>query len=185
MTHSQYVESLRGEVGKKLIKTLCGLCPSIRCHYSDLCVCYWSLPEFTIRFDKGIVTPDGRYERCWKRFDTVLLVEPTVNSIAQQWVFKVAVEVKTNKNDLLSDDKISFYLGWTDYFFIAVPDYLMPVAIKKASVDSRIGVFSLNTGEITKMPSWQDVAIGRKCSIMEQAFFSYMKKNIPMISFHM
>ena len=101
----------------------------------------------------------------------MFLVVPTLNAVAQQWTFKVGIEVKANKLDLLEDEKIEDYLGWTDYFFIAVPDNLVKLAIKRFENEPRIGVVSLDSGNINKMPAWQEVPSGRKLAIMEQAFY--------------
>jgi hypothetical protein len=101
----------------------------------------------------------------------MFLVVPTLNAVAQQWTFKIGIEVKVTKSDLLGDEKIEDYLGWTDYFFVAVPDNLVRSAINKFKNEPRVGVASLDSGNIAKMPAWQEVPSGRRLAIMEQAFY--------------
>lgn len=183
MKHNECVDILRGDVGKKIVEQLCRTSPTIRTRYSDIFVRYWCLKEFIVRFDKGLIRPDGRYEQSKRIFDALLLVEPSFSSLAQKWIFKVGFEVKANRRDLLEDNKIQWYLGWTDFFFLAVEDRLVALAMKKARSDPRIGVVSLTTGKIHKMAAWQDVPMGRKCEVMEQAFFRYMQRAELMNSF--
>ncbi len=181
--HTKLVNELQCDVGKNIIIELCKRSPTIRHNYKDLGICYWCLKEFTVRFDRGIVCPDGKFMRTRRVFDAILMVEPSINSLSQRWTFKVGIEVKSNLKDLLADNKMQYYLGWTDFFFIGVPDNLIDSAIEKASGDIRIGVVSLNSGKVIKMPAWQDVTMGRKWEIMEQAFYNYMTKGIDKISF--
>ena len=183
MNHSQYVSNLQGPIGIHLVKELCKCSPTIRCRYHNTCVRYWCLKEFVVRFDKGLINPDGKYKQCHRFFDAVLFVEPTINALAQKWTFRVGVEVNCTEHDLAKDNKIPYYLGWTDFFFLAVPAELVPQALKKAKSDSRIGVMSLTSGKILNMPSWQDIPTGRKYELMLQAFFGYMNKDVPVNQF--
>lgn len=173
MKHEEYVALLNGPIGERIISQLCMCSPTIRRKYEDVCVKYWCLKEFIVRFDKGLILPGGRYERCNRRFDAIIFVVPTLNALAQKWDFKVGFEIKTCSKDLIDDDKIPYYLGWTDFFFLGVKDDLIEVALKKAEGDPRLGVVSLTSGEIHKMPAWQDVPMGRKYELMEQAFYRY------------
>lgn len=185
MNHSAYVDILKGEVGKRIVEELCRKSPTIRHRYSDAFVKFWCLKEFIVRFDKGMILPDGRYERSKRIFDAILFVQPSIDAIAQKWSFKVGFEVKTNPTNLLNDDKIQYYLGWTDFFFIAVDDSMIDLAITKARADPRIGVASLTSGKIHKMPAWQDVPMGRRNEVMEQAFYRYTKRTDLEVSFLM
>ena len=185
MQHNDYVKELNGEIGESLVRQLCQLSPTIRARYSEVLVKFWCLKEFVVRFDKGIVLPDGRFERCNKRMDTMIFVEPSLNSLAQKWTFKIVVEVKANIKDLLDDNKMPNYLGWSDFFLIAVPDGLIKAALRKAAADSRIGVVSLTSGKIHKIPAWQDVSLGRKYEVMEQAFYRYTNKGGMIRTFKM
>ena len=128
MKHKDCVNTLPETIGHSLIKQLCLCSPTIKIHYKNLHVKYWCMNEFTIRLDKSVILPDGRYKLANRRFDAMLLVVPSLNAVAQQWTFKVGIEVKSEKSDLLKDEKINDYLGWTDYFFLAVPDSLVRYA---------------------------------------------------------
>jgi hypothetical protein len=171
MKHDDYVKALANTIGDGLVKQMSLCSQTIKVHYTDLHVKYWCIPEFTIRLDKSVILPDGRYHLSRRRFDAMFLVVPTLNAVAQQWTFKVGIEVKATKSDLLGDEKIEDYLGWTDYFFVAIPDSLVRLAINKFKNEPRIGVISLDSGNIAKMPAWQEVPNGRKLAIMEQAFY--------------
>ena len=173
MTHSDYVKRLSGAIGDNLVMELCLKVPTIKAHYKDLIIKYWCLNEFTVRLDKGTTLPDGRFEHCNRRFDAMLLVVPSLSALAQQWTFKVGIEVKASKSNLMKDNKIFDYLGWTDYFFVAAPNYLVKFAVERFKDSPRIGILSLDSGDIVKMPAWQDISTGRKLSIMEQAFYGY------------
>mgnify|MGYP003419689347 CR=1 FL=1 len=177
MEHKECISLLYGKVGEAIIRELCLYSPTVRNKYNDTFVRYWCLPEFTIRYDKGTILPDGRFAISNRRMDAVILVQPTVNSLSQNFDFKVCIEIKTTINDLKKDDKMTYYLGWTDFFLLCVPDHLMEAAIEKASDDHRIGVASITTGKIQKRPAWQDVPIGRKYGLMEQAFYKYSNNN--------
>lgn len=173
MTHSEGVETLKGDLGTKIIKDLCLYSPTIRKRYSDIFVRFWFLKEFIVRFDKGLIYPDGRFVKTIRRLDALIIVQPSLSSQVQNWTFKIGFEVKVNLDDLLRDNKIPYYLGWTDFFFLAVDDALLTTAMEKAAKDPRIGVVSLRNGIIHKYPAWQDIPTGRRYAVMEQAFFGY------------
>lgn len=171
MKHNDYVQALPNTIGNGLVKQLCLCSPTIKVHYKNLHVKYWCMNEFTVRLDKSVILTDGRFKPTPRRFDAMLLVVPSLNAVAQQWTFKVGIEVKADKSDLLKDEKLHDYLGWTDYFFLAVPDNLVRCAMDKVKTEPRVGVISLDSGTIVKMPAWQEVPTGRKLAIMEQAFY--------------
>ena len=183
MKHDDYVKALPATIGDSLVKQMCLCSHTIKVHYDNLYVKYWCIPEFTIRLDKSVILPDGRHKLYRRRFDAMFLVVPTLNAVAQQWTFKVGVEVKATRSDLLGDEKIGDYLGWTDYFFVAVPDNLVRSAINRFKDEPRVGVVSLDSGNIAKMPAWQEVPNGRKLAIMEQAFYFNTPERYDVKSF--
>ena len=87
-------------------------------------------------------------------------------------VFTVGIEVKSNLFDLLRDNKISYYRGKTDFFYLAVEDGLMADALKKVQSLPDIGVFSLTTGHLCKLASRQTVKIEIRRQLLYRALFS-------------
>ena len=60
---------------------------------------------------------------------------------------------------MLKDDKIPHYLGWTDLFFLTVPDMLIEKAMRKVADKDAIGLFALDSGRVVKKPKAQNVPV--------------------------
>ena len=108
------------------------------------------------------------------RFDCVFFVAPGYRALNQGQTFTVGVELKNSKEDLMHDKKIEHYLGYTDYFFIGVPEYLAEHALQRAEKNAQIGVFAVNTGQIYKLPERIQVAVEHQRDLLVQIMFSRM-----------
>lgn len=116
-------------------------------------------------------------------YDIVIMLsslKASKNSNFRQAHRTIAVEIKTTKRDL----KLSFqggshsfekYMGVTDYFFIAVPSFLLSVLIKQLKQhDNRksIGVIDADRGFVVVMPQRQKVDGGRMNNVLSHCFTS-------------
>lgn len=142
---------------------------------------YRVFEELTVRYDTGELTRKKLKKKDHYRFDAVFFVQPGKKSLNQDECFTVGVELKGDKYDLTGDDKMVKYLGWTDLFFIGVPESLVDEAIRKAEevsmaacgTNDMVGVFAVETGIIYKMPSRrQDVSLQNRNAILEEIIYS-------------
>ena len=83
------------------------------------------------------------------RVDSVIIVKGHNEEVS------ICFEIKGHFKDLKKDTKMFNYLGHSDYFFLAVPQYLITSALKKAAIDSRIGVLRTTDGGIIRFPEKQ------------------------------
>lgn len=142
---------------------------------------YRTFEELTIRYETDELNRFGGSKPEHYRFDAVLFVQPGRDSLNQKQCFSVGIEIKGFESDLKQDEKISKYLGWTDFFFIGVPEELIQAAIEKSAMDDRIGVMEITTGKIWKMPVHQKISIENQLAIMQQVFFAVTFKEIKTV----
>ncbi len=161
---------------------------------TELYIRYKVFEELSVRYDTGELTRRKLKKMKHYRFDAVFFIQPGRASLNQGECFTVGVELKSQKYDLTGDDKMGKYLGWTDFFFIGVPEELVEEALKKAEEVSKsacgncdmVGVFDVKTGTIHKMPSRrQEVPPENRIAIMEQIIYNQVFKmtdavNIPL-----
>lgn len=148
---------------------------------TELYIRYKVFEELSVRYDTGELTRRKLKKMKHYRFDAVFFIQPGRASLNQGECFTVGVELKSQKYDLAGDDKMGKYLGWTDFFFIGVPEELVEEAIKKAEEVSKsacgncdmVGVFDVKTGTIYKMPSRrQEVPPENRIAVMEQIIYN-------------
>ena len=113
---------------------------------------YRFFEEVTVREYTGKKTRFGEDNPDHYRFDAVFFVEPGYSSLNQRHIYSIGVELKGEKYDLLNDDKMEHYLGYTDFFFIGVPVNLVSYALKRAEGNDYIGVFCVDDGKIWLLP---------------------------------
>lgn len=113
--------------------------------------------------------------------DGVLYICPGrwgLNDIPSQLkTFTVGIEIKEDRNDLSQDVKIQYYLGWTDFYIILVPDDLREAALKKIEIldDARFGVVTYSPAghfRIVRVPQRQQVLAINQYALALQALFS-------------
>ena len=189
MDHNDVIKSiLRSREGltKQLIKfcgQAMGMSPaasSPNCERMDAARFFSEVP---IRYDSKETNRFGKTKMQHFRNDIVTVIRPGrygLNFPPEKIIaFSVGIEVKASKEDLLNDDKLAFYLGWTDFYFLAVPKYLSGYAVGKAAmVDDRIGVISICENgcvDIIKKPVRQRILASNRYAMMMELLFKDSK----------
>lgn len=152
---------------------------------------YKIFEEFRLRESSGEKTRLGLDKKLQLIPDVVLFIKPGYRALNQQHCFTVALEIKEFKDDLMHDEKLWKYVGWTDFFFIAVPEDLTDFAFKK--IDSineehpecknKIGVLGLQTGTMYNSPARSEVTIERQNLVLQNAVYNYAFKDAKTIIF--
>lgn len=152
---------------------------------------YKIFEEFRLREDTGEKTRLGLDKKLQLIPDVVLFIKPGYRALNQQHCFTVALEIKEFKDDLMRDEKLWKYLGWTDFFFIAVPEDLTDFAFKK--IDSineehpecknKIGVLGLQTGTMYNSPTRSEVTVEKQNLVLQNAVYNYAFKDAQTIYF--
>lgn len=152
---------------------------------------YKIFEEFRLREDTGEKTRLGLDKKLQLIPDVVLFIKPGYRALNQQHCFTVALEIKEFKDDLMRDEKLWKYLGWTDFFFIAVPEDLIDFAFKK--IDSineehpeyknKIGVLGLQTGTMYNSPARSEVTVEKQNLVLQNAVYNYAFKDAKTIIF--
>lgn len=189
MDHNDVVKNIlrsRESLTKELIK-LCGqamgmslIASSPNCERMDEARFF---NEVSIRYDSGEEDGFGNPKMQHFRNDLVAVIRPGrygLNFPPEKIIaFSVGIEVKASEKDLWSDDKLAFYLGWTDFYFLAVPKYLSGYAVGKAAmVDDRIGVISICENgcvDIIKKPVRQRILASNRYAMMMELLFKDSK----------
>lgn len=152
---------------------------------------YKIFEEFRLREDSGETTRLGLDKKLQLIPDVVMFVKPGFRALNQQQCFTVALEIKQFKDDLMRDEKMWKYVGWTDFFFIAVPDDLVDYAFKKVvetnklhpETECKIGVLGLETGELYSRPKRSEVSIEKQNLVLQNAVYNYAFKDVKTIVF--
>lgn len=111
-------ERLSGTVGEKLVADLCKNTKAVKVAKGfRIPVSYKTTEEVVIREEKER-RQDGTAMKKTRKIDAVIFVEPGDRTLCQDWDFTIGFEVKATSSNLLKDDKIPRYLGWTDLFFL-------------------------------------------------------------------
>lgn len=127
--------------------------------------------EVTVRIEVGNVTRYGKPKPQRRRFDVVILAKPHYAAYGDE-LLSIGIEIKSSKSDLRRDIKYGDYLGFTNYFFFATPDFLVAEALKKAELPT-VGVINITSGVVVKMPNYQDVSTENSEKILRQIAFNY------------
>lgn len=152
---------------------------------------YKIFEEFRLRQNTGEKTRLGLDKKQQLIPDVVLFVKPGYRSLNQGQCFTVALEIKGEKGDLLSDDKLYKYLGWTDFLFVAVPADLADDAQSKVDqinadhpeTISKIGIVQLDTGTICRWPKRSEVTVEKQNLVLQNAVYNYAFKDAKTIFF--
>lgn len=128
--------------------------------------------EITVRIATNETTRFGKPKPQRRRFDAIALVKPFYSAYGND-LFTVGFEIKVNKNDLINDEKFKDYMGFTDFFFFVVPQFLVNEVINKSAENKCIGVIDIETKTIVKMPErQQNNNIYRVESLLRQIAFN-------------
>ena len=152
---------------------------------------YKIFEEFRLTEDTGEKTRLGLDKKLQVIPDVILFIKPGYRALNQGHCFTVALEIKEFKDDLMRDEKLWKYVGWTDFFFIAVPDDLTQYAFEKIvevnnehpETLSKIGVLGLETGELYSHPQRSEVSIEKQNLVLQNAVYNYAFKDAKTIIF--
>ena len=152
---------------------------------------YKVFEEFRLRESTGEKTRLGLDKKLQLIPDVVLFIKPGYRALNQQHCFTVALEIKEFKDDLMNDEKLWKYIGWTDFFFIAVPDDLSDYAFKKINAISKehseckekIGILGLESGIMYNCPKRVEVEIEKQNLVLQNAVYNYAFKDSQTIYF--
>jgi len=152
---------------------------------------YKVFEEFRLRKNTDEKTRLGLDKKLQLIPDVILFVKPGYRALNQGNCFTVALEIKEFKDDLMRDEKLWMYIGWTDFFFLAVPDDLVEYAFEKIvevnknhpETLSKIGVLGLETGELYSHPKRSEVSLERQNLVLQNAVYNYAFKNAKTIIF--
>jgi len=174
--HENLKQMLVGSEGRAFVLSLTESIYSWATKIPQEFITYRMFEEVSVRYATGEKTRRGLDRQEHYRFDAVFLVQPGYRALNQKQVFTVGVEIKGQKSDLRADKKIEKYFGWTDFFFIGVPEELAEEAIRKADAVSpdMVGVFAIDTGVIYKLPKRMEVPVENKAALQEQILYSYI-----------
>lgn len=179
MAHENLKINLVGDPGKAFIKNLTvnvyDFTVKISAKYGSYdFIHYRMFEEVTVREYTGRLTRFNEPDPDHYRFDCVFFVEPNQAALNKKQVYTVGVELKNSKPDLMGDDKMEHYIGYTDFFFIGVPAELVDDAISRAYDNEFIGVFCVDDGKIHLMPHRINPTIERQKNLLEQIMYSRM-----------
>ena len=152
---------------------------------------YKIFEEFRLRQNTGEKTRLGLDKKQQLIPEVVLFVKPGYRSLNQGQCFTVALEIKGEKGDLMSDDKLYKYLGWTDFLFVAVSADLADDAQSKVDqinadhpeTISKIGIVQLDTGTICRWPKRSEVTVEKQNLVLQNAVYNYAFKDAKTIFF--
>ena len=189
--HAELKNLLRGKNIQSFVKNLClhayPWTERIPVEYLE----YKIFEEFRLREDTGEKTRLGLDKKLQLIPDVVLFIKPGYRALNQQHCFTVALEIKEFKDDLMRDEKLWKYLGWTDFFFIAVPEDLTDFAFKKIDFineehpeyKNKIGVLGLQTGTMYNSPARSEVTVEKQNLVLQNAVYNYAFKDAKTIIF--
>lgn len=152
---------------------------------------YKIFEEFRLRESTGEKTRLGLDKKLQLIPDVVMFIKPGFRALNQQHCFTVALEIKEFKDDLMNDEKLWKYIGWTDFFFIAVPEDLTDFAFKKISLiisehpecKEKIGILGIETGSMYNCPKRSEVPIEKQNLVLQNAVYNYAFKDAQTIYF--
>lgn len=191
LSHDQMRDLLAGQPGREFVLQATFQLYDWADRIPEDAIAYRIFRELTVRYYNGEKNRFGDEKADDYRFDAVILVEPGYRALARRQIFSVGVELKGDANDLKRDNKIQMYMGWTDFFYIGVPDELSNAAIDKAndimkkypSTKDRIGVFGVESGQIYKWPAKRiDVPLENRIAVQQQIIYNYCMKADKVIT---
>ena len=144
---------------------------------------YRIFTEVTIRKGTGEQTRLGLDKTKHYRFDAIFFIQPGLRALNQHQCYTVGVELKNSKSDLMGDKKIEEYIGYTDFFFIGVPENLIEEALERADGNSKIGVYDIESGLIIKLPKRIDVSPQYRAEIYEQVLYNTIFNELHSVTF--
>ena len=179
MAHENLKVDLVGKPGKTFVKNLTVSVYDFTVKISEVYgsydfINYRMFEEVTVREYTGRLTKYNEPDPDHYRFDCIIFVEPNRAALNKKQVYTVGIELKNSKADLMADDKMEHYIGYTDFFFIGVPAELVEDAINRACDNEFIGVFCVDDGKIYLMPHQIKPTVENQKNLLEQIMYSRM-----------
>lgn len=172
--HNQLKRELRGPVGEVFLSEMIRNQGFPKDRYGEpreRTILYLGMEELSYSVPREQYDRNGRVQSKTRFFDVVMFVGFGKAAAYHGDVFSVGIEIKSNLFDLQRDMKMPYYLGKTDYFFLAVPDGLVKDALFKVCGLEGVGVFSLTTGHIVKLATRQEVIEKARSQLLYKALF--------------
>ena len=182
LSHDEVIPLLREIPGRELFKNIC------------LIVCPWrnlgitSPPEIVFysshgEFSLGICGPNGEVGR----MDSIVEIHPP--DLCGNSYCTIGIEIKTDVKDLEKDRKLSGkYLEsrMCDYYFlVTISDELALRGCVKYAGNPAIGVASLASGKVFKIPTRQEVPEEKREKYREQLCRRpYLKEGSPFHKYY-
>lgn len=159
LTHDDVIPLLREIPGKEMIMNICR---AIKPWGSEVkapdVLFYSSHAEFTL----GKCGEDGKIGR----IDSIVTVWAPDFHLTNQAYCNLGIEIKCRSSDLIDDTKlVSKYLssGMCDYYFlVATTDELALMACCKYAGNEAVGVASLASGNVMKVPVKMNVTVEKR-----------------------
>lgn len=132
--------------------------------------------EVTIRIPTDDKTRFGKDKPQRRRFDSIAVIKPHYKAWGEE-ILTVGIEIKVSKSDLMNDKKLKEYLGYTNFFFVAVPAELVEDAKQKIGEDKdSIGIIGIqgNRADIIMLSNIKSV----KTEHSQQLFQELILKNL-------
>lgn len=189
--HEELKKLLEGKNIQAFVKDIClhtySWTENIPAKYLE----YKIFEEFRLREETVEKTRLGLDKKLQLVPDVIMFIKPGYRALNQQHCFTVALEIKEFKEDLMRDEKLWKYAGWTDFFFIAVPDDLTEFAFEKIDAinkehpecKEKIGILGLETGSMYNCPKRSEVSIGRQNLVLQNAVYNYAFKDAKTVVF--
>ncbi len=181
--HDNLIPYLSGTPGKAFVKGL------------TLAVYDWSFKVPAEYYNYRVFTEVLIRKETWKktrmgldnmkhfRLDAIFFIQPGNKALNQHQCYTVGIELKNIKPDLMHDEKMEEYLGYTNFFFIGVPENLVDDALVRAGNNYHIGVMNLENGEIVKLPKRNEVNETHRIEILEQILYNTLFNEIKSVVF--
>lgn len=132
-----------------------------------------TMEEYPIVKELNELTIDGKLKFGTKRIDFIYLADFGHSAIFHNNCVSIGIEIKSNYMDMQNlRQQLKQYKNHTDYFFVAVPDYLVKEAKFHLDWLSWVGIFSYNTGQIYKYPVKIRVSHKNRVAMLFREIFS-------------
>ena len=181
--HANLLPLLAGEPGKTFVANLTQRIYDWAVKIPTDFYKYRFFTEVSIRVATGEKTRLGLERNKHYRFDAIFFVEPGMRALNQHQIYSAGMELKNSKEDLMHDNKMENYLGYTDFFLIGVPEPLVSDALKRAEGNEQIGVVDIESGSIYKEPKRIYVTAEHRLEIYEQILYGPIFEDDKTVSF--
>ncbi|ANQ52928.1 hypothetical protein MY04_05975 (plasmid) [Flammeovirga sp. MY04] len=136
--------------------------------------------EVTVRIPTEEKTRFGKLKPQRRRFDAIFTLKPYYSAYGDD-LLTAGIEIKVSKSDLMGDDKYLDYLGWTNFFFFAVPSHLVEVAqqkIAESGYKELLGIIDAETSEVVQWPERQEPTAENSMKLYRELLFNRVEPKV-------